>query len=228
MKLFAALVLSLPFAVPALALPSCSDPTTWCEKGSGDAGQSLADAEITAGGPVLTDIIGSIGNGTKGADLYEIMITDPLTFSATSDTGPFKNQDPNPALYLIDLSGHGVYAIDDDSDTNTQATLQAGLGIGPQTAGLYFLIVAPSGNVPVGPGGNPLFTLTVGSDVAADNHVLDHFSHDGCGDGCTGKYDIQLTGANFAEAPEPASVALVGTGILALGFLRRKRRALTR
>jgi len=36
-------------------------------------------------------------------------------------------------------------------------------------------------------------------------------------------YDIVLTGASFAQTPEPATVALIGSGLLALGIWNRRR-----
>ncbi len=223
---FAAFCICLPLAVTAFGAPLCTaNATTWCEVQGGDAGHTIAGAEITSGGPMLTDIIGTLGDGTSGADLYEIMITNPAVFSATTEPvpAPGHNPDPDPALYLFDSTGHGVYAIDDISGEDTQATLQAGLGIGPQTPGIYYILIAPSGNLPEGPASNPLFSLVTGSDVAGDSHVLANFSDNGCGTGCKGSYDIHLTGASFATTPEPQTFALLGAGLLGIGTLRRRK-----
>jgi PEP-CTERM motif len=207
------------------AAPSCSDPTTFCESGGGDAGQQLDTAGVTTGEGLLLNILGNLSDGTDGGDLYEIYISDPSEFSATTENTPSNNPDPNPALYLFDASGDAVYGIDDNSPTDTQATLQSGLSIGPQTAGIYYILIAPSGNMPERGDGNPLFDLVVGSDVAGNNGTLKHYSDGGCGADCEGKYDITLTGATFAvQTPEPQTLGLLGAGLLAVGLLRRKYR----
>lgn len=226
MKQLVTCLICLPLGVSAWAAPLCTpDATTWCEVGGGDAGKTISGAEVTIGGGVLSNIIGTLADGTSGGDLYEILITDPANFSASTEPTPTgHNPDPNPALYLFDSSGQGVYAIDDNSDSDTEATLQAGLGIGPQTAGIYYILIAPSGNDPESGNHNPLFTLETGVDVAGNAKTLANFSDAGCGSGCEGSYDIHLTGASFAEAPEPQTFALMGAGLLAIGALRRKLR----
>jgi hypothetical protein len=39
--------------------------------------------------------------------------------------------------------------------------------------------------------------------------------------GSGGKYDV-MTSASLTQVPEPATLAMVGTGLLGLGFFRRK------
>ena len=51
---------------------------------------------------------------TTGSDLYEIYITNPNTFSATT-TGNTKKPIVDPALYLFDSSGNGLFGNDNIS-----------------------------------------------------------------------------------------------------------------
>ena len=59
---------------------------TWHEGdgGQGDAGGLPGTANITTGVGFLNKIIGTLSDVTLGADMYEIYITDPSTFLATT------------------------------------------------------------------------------------------------------------------------------------------------
>src|SRR5580704_16050486 len=123
--------------------------TIWHEGdgGQGDAGGLPGKANITqgSGGP-LTDIIGSLTDVTGGADMYEILITSPTAFSATV-TQHGRNPVVNPALYLFDAAGVGLFGNDDISVSNALASIPVGT-TNSLAAGLYFVLLVPSGHLP--------------------------------------------------------------------------------
>jgi hypothetical protein len=203
--------------------------TIWHEGdgGQGDAGGLPGGANITAGsGGPLTDIIGALNNETAGADMYEIMITNPATFSATV-TGNGANPIVNSALYLFDSAGDGLFGNDNISGGNSLSAIPVGT-TSLLSAGLYYILIAPSGHLPAH-GATDLFgDLTNTTAVQAALSALKINGYDTSGTtpspADTGKgYDIVLTGASFAQTPEPATVALIGGGLLALGIWKRSR-----
>jgi hypothetical protein len=203
--------------------------TIWHEGdgGQGDAGGLPGGANITQGnGGPLTDIIGAVTNQASGADMYEIMITDPTTFSATI-TGNGNNPIVNSALYLFDSAGDGLFGNDNISGGNSLSAIPVGT-TNLLAPGLYFILFTPSGNLPAH-GATDLFgDLTNTTTVQAALSALKINGYNTSGTtpspADSGKgYDIVLTGASFAETPEPATIALIGGGLLALGFWKRNR-----
>jgi hypothetical protein len=75
----------------------------------------------SAGPGALTSISGTVSSGTD-ADMYQIFISSPGTFSATTVGTPGTLTDTQ--LFLFDASGFGVYAND---DATTAFTLRAHL-----------------------------------------------------------------------------------------------------
>ena len=221
--------LSITAALLILACLPAAAGSIWNEiqDGGADAPRLPESAQITIGsGDPLTDILGRLVNGVTGADMYLIRITDFANFSAiTSPVG--KNGVADPALYLFNVSGHGIYGSDNISPTNLQAMLPAGDPNGPQSNGLYFILITPSGNDPLNKFGNFIFPCgcTTGAfGPSAKNTIIEHYSNFGIGgpDG-NGKYDIQLTGATFAETPEPGTLGLLVFGVVVAGMLLPKQ-----
>ncbi len=202
--------------------------TIWHEGdgGEGDAGGLPASANVTqgSGGP-LTDIIGSLSDQTAGADMYEISIVNPAAFSATV-TGNGNNPIVNSAIYLFNASGVGEFGNDNISGVNSLSSIPVGT-TSSLLAGLYYILIVPSGHLPEN-GATLLFgdltnTTTVGPATSA--LVIKKYATSGTtpNPADSGKgYDIVLTGASFAQTPEPASVALMGSGLLALGIWKRR------
>lgn len=201
--------------------------TVWHEGdgGQGDAGGLTGTANITqgSGGP-LTDIIGGLSNDTTGADMYEISITDPAAFSATV-TGHGNNPLVNSAIYLFDASGRGEFGNDNISGADALSAIPVGT-TGLLSPGLYFILVTVSGHLPAH-GATDLFgdlTNTTTIQAAISSQKINGYNASiitpNPTDGGKG-YDIVLTGASFAETPEPASVALIGGGLVALGICKR-------
>jgi hypothetical protein len=203
--------------------------TIWHEGdgGQGDAGGLPASANITqgSGGP-LTDIIGSLSDATGGADMYEISIVNPAAFSATV-TGNGNNPIVNSAIYLFDSTGTGLFGNDNISAVNPLSSIPVGT-TSSLLAGLYYILIVPSGHLPAH-GATDLFgDLTNTTTVAAASSGLKINGYNASGltpsPADSGKgYDIVLTGASFAQTPEPATVALIGSGLLALGIWNRRR-----
>jgi hypothetical protein len=203
--------------------------TIWHEGdyGQGDAGGLPASANITqgSGGP-LTDIIGSLNDQTTGADMYEISIVNPAAFSATV-TGNGNDPIVNTALYLFDSSGVGLFGNDNISGADSLSAIPVGT-TNSLAAGLYYILIVPSGHLPEN-GTTLLFgdltnTTTVGPATSAK--IIKKYATSGTtpNPADSGKgYDIVLTGASFAQTPEPATVALIGSGLLALGIWKRRR-----
>jgi len=201
--------------------------TIWHEGdgGQGDAGSLPATANITQGsGQPLTSIIGALNNDTVGADMYEISIVNPAGFSATV-TGNGANPIVNSAIYLFDASGSGEFGNDDISGANPLSAIPAGTA-SSLAAGLYYILIVPSGHLPAH-GATDLFgDLTGTTTVAAASGASKINGYNPSGttpnpaDGGKG-YNIVLTGAGFAETPEPASIALIGGGLL--GMWKRMR-----
>jgi hypothetical protein len=194
------------------------------EDGGGDAARLPANAQVTTGVGPLTDIFGKLGNGIGGADMYLIRITDFANFSATSSPVG-KNGVADPALYLFNFTGHAIYGSDNISAMDTQAMLPAGDPNGPGKNGLYFILIAPSGNDPLNKFGNSIFPCgcTVGVLYPQTNNtVIDGYSGTGAGPAGSGKYDIHLTGAAFAVTPEPGTLSFIALGVL-VGGIRARR-----
>lgn len=213
------IVLFLALACNALSA------SIWIETldGGGDAHQFPINAQVTSGNGALTDILGNLVNGTSGADMYEIHISDFANFSAiTVPLGP--NGVADPAIYLFDSTGHGVYVNHDRSASNTQARLPAGNLNGPQSDGLYFLLITAEGNDPLNKFFNPIFCSCApgvfGPQTA--NTVITHYSNAGVGDTASGIYDLHLTGVEFAQTPEPGTLGLLTLGVALLYFSRTK------
>jgi hypothetical protein len=192
----------------------------------GDAGRLPANAQETLGVGPLTDIFGRLVDGVVGGDMFLIRITDFNAFSAT--TSPVgKNGVDDPALYLFNFTGHAIYGSDNISAMNMQAMLPAGDPNGPDKNGLYFILIAPSGNDPLNKFGNSIFPCgcTVGVLYPqTKNTVIDGYSNTGVGPAGSGRYDIHLTGATFAETPEPGTLGFIAVGAMLGGVLARRRK----
>ena len=204
--------------------------TIWHEGdgGQGDAGPLPSSANIAAGVGSLTEILGKLGDITKGADMYEIDISNPGTFSATT-LGTGNDPIVNPAIYLFDSNGNGIIGND-----NTGAGSQATISDASLTAGLYYILITSSGHLPAN-GNTKIFgdltnttnTSTPGAPVQIANYRETALTVSPADSGT--QYEIELTGVSFVT-PEPATVGLIGLGLAAVAFAARvgQRHALPR
>jgi MYXO-CTERM domain-containing protein len=197
------------------------------------AGPLLPDAEDLSGTGV-TEIQGSLSSDPTAVSLFEIDIMNPLDFSAfTVDAGPFEI--PDTELFLFDSTGQGVYFNDDDSAGDTLSCLpSADLtnpcatdadGLGPQTAGIYYLAITRSADGPLDASDNEIFTNVLSTDVVGPNSGVGALA--GWDDGAFTQpnfdlvnYDILLTGTT----PEPATWILAASALGIAGLLRRRGR----
>jgi hypothetical protein len=196
------------------------------------AGQLPGSAEDLTGTQV-SEIQGSLGDGFANASMFALDILEPIDFSAiTVSAGPFGI--PDTELFLFDSSGNGIYFNDDISGSDTLSCLPsadifnpcpAGSGgLGPLSAGIYYLAITRSFNGPLDALSNEIFTNAVSTDVVGPNPGVGPIAAwDGNGVASPNSdlvnYDILLTGT--VATPEPDSVFLLGGALIALAALRR-------
>lgn len=198
-----------------MALPSVAD--TWAEVL--DAGDLSFNSQlVTTSGPLNT-ITGNLSpNSGDGIDLYQISITDPLNFGASTVGGATWDTE----LYLFDSSGHGVAANDDSGNfasPNHQSRFGGASPISGLLAGTYFLGIGFSGSLARDLSNVSLFSSTSGNGTP--NGAAAALQNWGTPATPAGSYSIAISGVG--PVPEPASIATLVIGGLAL--LRRRKKA---
>ncbi|MBC7881306.1 MAG: DVUA0089 family protein [Anaerolineae bacterium] len=213
-------------AVAAVAMTAGSvNAATYAE--IGDAGETLGTAAIadTQPGVSLDAIVGTLT--ANNADLFQIYISDPVTFSAnTLFTTGVNNFDTS--LFLFDAGGFGVYANDDA--TGSQSALPAGDALSPTTAGIYYIAISGSGFSPVStdgpifqqPNGNTIpFNAVLSPTGVGGTKALSGWT--GTSGSNAGAYRINLTGATFV--PEPTVSVFLPSLFALWGAASLKRRS---
>jgi hypothetical protein len=204
-------------ALFALAGPAYAQNWDEATDGRGDAGDLLSTAQVTSGIGPLTTITGILP-GPGDVDIYRILITNPVTFSASSTAdlpyGP-------PRLFLFDAAGFGVTGYFDS--TNLGASLS---DVNVSTASVYYLVMSgfshPQGDDKGDkaiwfPGGRADLERVpdgIGAGLPLNSWSPSIQPYDPT------NYTITLQGA--AYTPEPATISLMTIGGLAL--LRRRRK----
>ncbi len=188
---------------------------TWVE--IDDAGALPADAQSATGVGRIEHIVGETSG--DGVDLYRIMITDPLGFSAWSSGdqgGAGGSAAFDTQLWLLDSAGVGIVGNDDNPGAllfHSGLTVPAddGTNAAPAGAGIHYLGVSGFGNEPLSLTGpvfeRATFTEISGADGSGGGDAITGWS----GGGPTGGYDIFLTGASFiSEFPLPCDCNVSG------------------
>lgn len=194
----------------------------------GDAGQTLATAQITSTGVgPLTDIFGGL-SGATDADLFLINITNPAAFSASTNNSVTGNIDTQ--LFLFSATGAPLFTNDDaPSGVTFLSTLPVG-SVASLAAGVYYLGISLSGYDPTNINAQALFASGLSTDVRGPAAGLQPARLGAWSDGAfaaSGSYDIKLTGAVAAAVPElSTSMMFLAAGALgAVGAARRRRAA---
>jgi hypothetical protein len=202
----------------------------WYEEG--DAGDSLATANVTMGAGELDTIVGTLpDDDPHGVDLYKLKIANPSLFSATTDNFPLTEL-LDTWLYLFDENGFGVAASASTAGGSPNATISLGSVSGP--GGTYYLAVTRFESVPNSDSGAifpdlallPLDGEVVGPTGVGGSEPLSFWTSPPPPLFDFENYQIDLTGAapavsDVTVVPEPSSLLVWAP--LALAYVRRRR-----
>jgi len=220
----------------ALVLASANSAFAGSYAETGDAGDivtGLPQLVTGAPGEAVTSITGalSLTAGISEADAFQIYISSPSAFSATTTGFAPGVNNFDTQLFLFTLSGVGIVANDDDPASGAaQSTIPAGSSFTSSLApGYYYLLITGSGKFPASSGGVIFNNWTDGTTDPTGVYgptgpggalAISSFggsSNDG------GAYSIALTGVAVVSAvPEPTSLALGIAGALVLMARRRR------
>ncbi|HWB20305.1 MAG TPA: hypothetical protein VG711_08405 [Phycisphaerales bacterium] len=184
-----------------------------------DAGSTINTAQHTVGPSQLTSIAGHLGGLTALAfgsvdyeDMYLIQITDPSAFSMQVTNAGFDAQ-----LFLFNVTlpgeGFGLLANNDfggsqDPFIGNAATDATGAQV--KLPGIYAIAISGYGRDPVSLNGL-IFNFAdreeiSGADGPGGLNPLRMWT----GEGETGDYNIELTGAAPIDTPTPGALAVFG------------------
>jgi hypothetical protein len=227
----------LLLSLVALLVLSCAAPALADTVTASGAGALPSTAQDLTGVNV-TQILGNL-DFPFGVDMFKINITDFADFSAMT-IGPGAFGVPDTELFLFDASGLGVYANGDADGANTLSCLPSAdgsnpcspsrpPGVGPATDGKCYLAITRSANGPTSIDGE-IFTILTSTDVVGPDLTMGGNSPITAWDGnvFTGPdfdltaFDITLTGTSPITTPEPATWALIATGLVFI-LVRRKQ-----
>lgn len=205
----------------------------WVERN--DAGSLYGNAQSTLGSGQLGRITGSLdGTSNPGfrkfrgpsdtEDMFLITVTDPSSFTMTVSGANF---DPQIFIFNVTLPGEafGLLANDDTSSRMLPFIGQFstdGSGAQINLPGVYAIAISGTGRNPVAFNNNLLFNYTSSTEVSGPDGPGGFLPHAGwIGDGPTGDYMIDFTGAGFYDVPAPGAIGLLTISIFSM---RRRRR----
>ncbi len=202
-------------------------------------GELPANAQVVSAPAMqpLSSITGTLTatNGISLGNMFEIYISDPAQFSASTTGGGLGVNKFDSQLFLFDTSGKGVEANDDDPSTGSQqAALPTGTAFMTHAvAGNYLLLIEGSGRYAASAGGALIFpnftdgvtkaASVVGPSGPGGVNAIGSFTGNS---GHSGNYLIALSGAEFLAIPEPSAALLFLAAIgacLVSNWRRRKR-----
>lgn len=232
-------LMSLKFALPLALATAClpcaltSQAATYTE--SGDAGDLLPAAQLATGpaGTALTAINGALTltNGISDSDLFQIVVSSPTGFSATTTGFVAGRNNFDTQLALFSSTGLGVVTNDDAAAGGSQSAIAAGSVT--LTPGTYYLLISGSGRYATSAGGLIFPNYTDGTTDPTGTYGPTGAGGTGSLSGYTGNsneggaYTVALTGAQVVPAvvPEPTSLAALATGLGGLLMALRRRTA---
>ncbi len=217
-----------------LCSPLVSEAITYTETDTTyDSHDLIGNAErlsyVSTDATALNTLNGTLGSSAGGlgeGDVYQIYISNPSAFSASTPVGAPNVNGFNTQLFLFNANGTGIEGNDDAVGGIGGASALTALATSYQPGYYYLLISGQSLNPAGGTSASAIFPNNGSRVVAAPTNAGTVFS--GYTDNSTefGQYQITLTGVQISPAPEPSSVALLILAAGVAGFVVRRHRHL--
>ena len=188
---------------------------------TGDAGNTIQTAQVTAGVGFLTQISGSLPTRAD-QDVFKIRISNPAAFSASVP------ETFNSLLSLYNSQGFGITLGDNIIGQNGLGAALSNTFVASLQPGDYYIAISASNMRPADFDGNRIWNTSPDNVERAPDGpgALNPFATwvGTVSNTAVGSYTINLTGVEFAnQVPTPGAIALLGLGGLVAS--RRQRTA---